>query len=77
MVGRGKIMSRKPIRDIEGEVIQDFHDGMLSKEMEQKYGYTWATLRKILIKEGIPFRARGGYRENAGRKLGVRNKWGG
>ena len=68
---------KRPVMDIEEEVIRDFNDGMLGRDMEKKYNYTWATLRKILIKRGIPFRTRGGNRKGAGRKLGIKNLWGG
>lgn len=67
---------KRPLKDIEEEFIKDFNSDMLTRLMEEKYGWTWCTLRKILKKRNIPFRARGGYREEAGRKLGVKNRWG-
>jgi len=67
-------MERKKL--VDKEVIQDFEDGMLSKEMEKKYGYSWAHIRKVLIKNNISFRKRGGYRMGTARKLGSKNKWG-
>lgn len=67
---------KRPLEEIEEEFIEDFRDGMLTRLIEEKYGWSWCSLRKILKKKGIPFRARGGHRDGAGRKFGVKNRWG-
>ena len=70
-------MTQRPLTDIEEEVIQDYVDNMPIKRIEEKYSWTWSTLRKILKRRDITFRPHGGLRDGVGRVKGSKNKWGG
>lgn len=58
---------RRPITDIEEDVIRDYAGNMNVLEIEKKYGWSWTTLRKMFKRKKIPFRPLGGYRKEAGR----------
>lgn len=70
-------MNKKPLEEIADSFIKDYLDGMSTIDIEKKYGWSWASMRKIFKARGNTFRRRGGHRPNAGRKFGVKNRWGG
>jgi len=65
---------QRPMVDIEDDVIKDYvEENMSLRELEKKYGWSWTTLRNMLIKKNVPLRQRGGRRENTGNR--GKDKW--
>lgn len=65
---------QRPIKDIEDDVVKDYVEKSMSlRELESEYGWSWTTLRKLLLKKNVPLRQRGGRRENMGQR--GKEKW--